>query len=76
MENTNKSKENYWKKEGLCLGQQISEDFKDLYWKMVSSDPDSRPIVNDILNHPWILSIKNIDANELNNLNESLKKVF
>ena len=76
MENTNKSKENYWKKEGLCLGQQISEDFKDLYWKMVSSDPDSRPTINEILNHPWILSIKNMDANELNNLNESLKKVF
>ena len=76
MENTNKRKEKYWKKVGLCLGQPISEDFKDLYWKMVSSDPDSRPTINEILNHPWILSIKNMDANELNNLNESLKKIF
>ena len=54
MENTNKSKENYCKKEGLCLGQPISEDFKDLYWKMISSDPDSRPTIDEILNHPWI----------------------
>ena len=63
MENTNKSKEKYWKKVGLCLGKPISEDFKDLYWKMVSSDPDSRPTINEILNHPWILSIKNMDIN-------------
>ncbi len=76
MENTNKSKENYWKKAGLCLGQPISEDFKDLYWKMISSDPDSRPTIDEILNHPWIKSIENIDANELNNLNQSLKKEF
>ena len=76
MENTNKSKENYWKKAGLCLGQPISEDFKDLYWKMISSDPDSRPTIDEILNHPWIKSIENIDANELTNLNQSLKKEF
>ena len=76
INDTEESKNEYWNLIGLCLGQQISESFKDLYWKMVSPYPENRPSINEILNHPWIRSLENIDANELNTLNESLKKEF
>lgn len=32
----------------------FSDDFKDIFEKMVALDPNSRPTIDEILNHPWI----------------------
>jgi serine/threonine protein kinase len=32
----------------------FSEEFKDIFEKMVSLDPNSRLSIDDILNHPWL----------------------
>ena len=40
----------YWQ---IFDGSQLSLEFKDLILKMLSYDPDMRPSVHDIENHPW-----------------------
>ena len=73
IENSEQSIKNYWEKMGLCLGEPISEEFKDLYLQMVSLNYNDRPNVDDILAHPWITSIYNYDQEELK---KSVKENF
>ena len=58
---------------GPCIGEKISDDFKDPYLQMVSHAPKKKPDIGTILNHPWMTSINNMDLKELNN---SLKEKF
>ena len=51
---------NYWEKMRTYIGIEnviISEEFKDLYMKMVCEDPLKRLNINEILEHPWIFFI-------------------
>ena len=55
----------YWKIiESINKGITLSQEFKDLYIKMVTYNPNSRPNAEDILNHPWFNDIKEIENNE------------
>ena len=59
----------YWKKIGAFIKDEIiSEDFKDLYMKMVCPDPANRLTIRQILEHPWVISASKID--------EELRKEF
>ena len=61
----------YWEKMGICNGFEkeiISDEFKDLYMKMVSPEPDKRLTIKKILEHPWLQSAGDID--------EKLRKEF
>ena len=59
----------YWKKIGAFIKDEIiSEDFKDLYMKMVCPDPAKRLTIKQILEHPWVISASKID--------EELRKEF
>ena len=56
---------------GICNGFEkeiISDEFKDLYMKMVSPEPDKRLTIKKILEHPWLQSAGDID--------EKLRKEF
>ena len=60
---------NYWKKIGASIKNEIiSEDFKDLYMKMVCPNPANRLTIRQILEHPWVISASKID--------EELRKEF
>ena len=67
----------YWEKMGPCLGEKISDEFKELYIKMVSPDPEKRPDIETILkDYSWIKSINNMDFKQLSNLlKEKLKSL-
>ena len=52
----------------------ISEEFKDLYMKMVCEDPLKRLNINEILEHPWIKSESNIEKIEYKNLKKEFIK--
>ena len=41
----------YWSKTG---GENLSTEFKDLIIKMLSYNPNERPTVNELVNHPWM----------------------
>jgi len=43
--------EKYWKKTG---GESLSDEFKDLILKMLNYDPEKRPSVEELKNHPWM----------------------
>lgn len=43
--------EKYWKKTG---GEALSHDFKDLMQKMLNYQPEQRPTVEELINHPWM----------------------
>ena len=48
----------------------LSQEFKDLYWKMISFDPQKRPTIDEILKHPWFQEINDIKKNNLKRLKE------
>ena len=60
----------YWKIVELQIkakGIILSKEFKDLYIKMITYNPDSRPTAEEVLNHPWF--------NEINELKKDEKKM-
>ena len=68
---------NYWEKMRTCIGIEnviISEEFKDLYMKMICEDPLKRLNINEILEHPWIKSESNITEIEYKNLKKEFIK--
>ena len=57
----------------------LSPEFKDLYWKMISYDPQKRPTIDEILKHPWFQEINDIKKNDLKRLKkleEDIKNFF
>ena len=54
----------------------LSEDFKDLYIKMVSFDPNKRPTIEEILKHDWMKEITSLKEEELKALEKELIKEF
>jgi len=51
----------YWIRIEGQLQMQFSDEFKDLFIKMVLSNPNDRISIQEILNHPWIQSLNNMD---------------
>jgi len=49
----NKKYDQYWSIISNQVGN-VSNEFKDLYCKMISYDPSERPSIDGILNHPWM----------------------
>ena len=51
-----KKQRKYWKVTGAS---KFSDDFKDLMASMVSYDPEKRPSLTEIENHPWMKTAYN-----------------
>ena len=64
----------YWKK---INRENLSQDFKNLYQKMVHPNPSSRPSHDDILKDPWFNEVNQINEeqikNELNGIYDKIK---
>ena len=54
----------------------LSEEFKNLYIKMVSFKPEKRPRINEILNDPWLSEINNMSEEQLNEIHEEMMEEF
>ena len=65
---------NYWKIIENNCGCELSKDFKDLYFKMVSYNPNTRPDVQNIMEHPWFKPIREMDESQLENLEKETEK--
>ena len=46
------------------INVELSENFKDLYTKLIAYEPKNRPIIEEILAHPWFDEIKNLGKEE------------
>ena len=57
----------YWNEEPF-KNLNLTNDFKDLYIRMVAFNSDERPTVDEILSHQWMQEINNLNQEELNHL--------
>jgi len=53
-----------------------SNEFKDLYIRMISFKPERRPRLNEILNDPWFKEINDMSEEELCKLEEEIMEEF
>lgn len=66
----------YWNRVSSQISG-ISQELKNLYQKMVSSDPKSRPSVYQILmEDPWLKEIRDLNEEQLQQLYEDIAKEF
>ena len=57
----------------ITLGNEISDEARDLIIKILNSDPEKRLTIQEILNHPWI---KSIDERDIIKINKYLVTLF
>ena len=53
--------------------KEISDDLKDLFYKMVEFNPKKRIKIDEILNHKWFGEIRNMNEKELEKYEEVIK---
>ena len=68
-----KEYKSYWNKMKLL---NLSEDFKDLYQRMVAYEPDERPTFDEILKHPFLKDVINLTPDEENEIRKELEILF
>ena len=64
-----KKYEEYWKKKQL---ENLSDDFKNLYVKMVAFEPGERPTFEEILNSAWLKDVSNLTQDEEDKIKKEL----
>ena len=65
---------NYWEIIENNCGFELSKDFKELYFKMVSYNPNTRPDVQNIMEHPWFKQIREMDESQLQSKKSQMQK--
>ena len=50
----------------------LTNDFKDLFIRMVAFNPNERPTFEEILSHQWLQEINNLNPDQLNHLEQDL----
>ena len=63
----------YWKKIKMV---NLSDDFKDLYARMVAYDPDIRPTFDEVLNSAWLEEVRNLNQNEEDGIINELFTIY
>ena len=71
----NNDSDNYWKIFN-CLNIKYSNEFKELYLKMVSYKPSNRPSIAQILESKWMQEINNLNEIEKIKLETEVTKIF
>ena len=65
--------EKYWNSIKGAV-KKLSENFKDLYIKMVAYNPENRPTTQQILDNPWFEEINNLTNEKKIELDDEVKK--
>ena len=67
----------YWNIFDSKMGNMnFSNEFKDLYISMVAPDENNRPHIAQILIHPWLNEINNLDNQQLHQLEVDVRNAF
>ena len=54
----------------------LSQDFKDLFIRMVNPNPTQRPTINQILNDAWMQEINNLNPQQMDALENEVRNEF
>ena len=68
-----KDYDSYW---GIMNLLNLSDEFKDLYQRMVAYKPGERPTFDDILNHPFLKDVKELTPEEEVKIREELEELY
>ena len=72
-----KKYEEYWQMvESQTPGIKFSQEFKDLYIKMINYNPQQRPTVEEVLKHEWFKEINDMNEEQINDLKNKVKEEF
>ena len=71
----NKDFDKYWETIG-CTEQDLDEDLKNLYLKMVSYEQKDRPTIREIFESSWMKEIENLNETEYKNLEKQVYDEF
>ena len=67
----------YWKQLGLYINvNELSEQFRELYLKMVAYDPNERPTLGEIFNDDYFDDIRALNDDQLHNLEQEIINEF
>ena len=74
----NKFEKKYWNQVAIRVSgiSELSNEFKNLYLRMVSVNPERRPSIKEILNDPWMKEINDMNEDQLNQLNLEIVEEF
>ena len=50
----------------------LSDNFKNLFVRMIAYNPDERPTIDQILNDVWMQEINNLNADQIQNLENQI----
>ena len=64
----NKNMDIYWNDMSIEINKTLSDEFKDLYFKMVTYNPANRLTIEEIFKHPWMKKIIDLKQDEYNKL--------
>ena len=70
---TTKDYKSYW---NIMSSLNLSEDFKDLYQKIMALKPSERPKFDEILDHPFLKDVINLTPDEENEIRQELEILF
>ena len=68
-----KNYEKFWK---LINIENLSDDFKELYLRMVAHNPEERPSFDEILSSAWLKEVSNLTEDEENKIKSELKEKY
>ena len=60
---------NFW---ALYPNLNLSDNFKNLFVRMIAYNPNERPSIEQILNDVWMQEINNLNADQIHNLEEQV----
>ena len=63
----------YWQ---LIANHNLSQEFKDLFIRMVNPNPAQRPTINQILNDAWMQEINNLNPQQMDALENEVRNEF
>ena len=66
----------YWQQIDNFFSFNLSQNFKNLFLRMVSPNPAQRPTIDQILNAPWMQEINNLDNEKRNALENEVRNEF
>ena len=67
----------YWKQLGLFINvDELSEQFRDLYLKMVAYNPNERPTLGEIFKDDYFDDIRALNENQLHDLYQEIITEF
>ena len=66
----------YWERIQENIPLNASQEFRNLFLRLVAFDPNERSTIDQILNSPWMNEINNLNEQQMNDLENEVRQEF